>query len=114
MVPPRRSTGPAISDGEDPDPALLVVRRREHRLGRREARDRDAERRAGDVVEADPLALVDRLRVAAMLAADPELDVGTRAPPLVDRDLHQARDRVVERLERVEREDPVLDVLEEE
>ena len=49
-----------------------------------------------------------------MLAADPELDVGPRRAALVDRDLHQPGDRVVEGLERVDRQDPVLDVLEQE
>ena len=49
-----------------------------------------------------------------MLAADPQLEVGLRRAALVDRDLHQPGDRVVERLERVEREDLVFDVLEQE
>ena len=44
----------------------------------------------------------------------PELDVGAGGAALVDRDLHQAGDGVVERLERVDREDAVLDVLEQE
>ena len=39
---------------------------------------------------------------------------GLRRAALVDRDLHQPGDRVVERLERVERQDLVLDVLEQE
>ena len=57
--------------------ALLVALRgvAERGLGRGEAGDRDAERRARHVVEPDPLALGDRLRVAAVLAADPELEV---------------------------------------
>ena len=46
----------------------------ERRLRGREARDRHAERRAGHVVEPDPLDLGDRLRVAAVLAADPDLE----------------------------------------
>ena len=49
-----------------------------------------------------------------MLAADPELEAGLRRAALVDRGLHQPGDRVVERLERVDRQDLVLDVLQEE
>ena len=39
--------------------------------------DRDAVGRAGHVVQPDAVEEVHRLRVAAMLAADPELQVGT-------------------------------------
>ena len=50
----------------------------ERRLRRGQPRDRHAEGRARDVVEPDLLAERDRRRVAAMLAADAELDVGLR------------------------------------
>jgi hypothetical protein len=50
-------------------------------LRRREPRDRHAEGRAGDVVEADLLAEGDGGRVAAMLAADAELEVRARLAP---------------------------------
>ena len=53
----------------------------------------------------------DRARLAAVLAADPELDLGLRGPPALDRDPHQVADAVlVEHLERVPLEDPVLEV----
>src|SRR4029079_9775171 len=96
--------------------ALLVALRgtRQRGLGGGEPGDRDAERRAGHVVEPDRLALEDRLRGAAVLATDGPLDAGLRRAALVDCDLHQAGDRVVERLERVDRQDLVLDVLQQE
>ena len=103
------ATGPAPGGG----PTCRACRR-EHGLGRREAGHRHAERRAGHVVEADPLALVDRRRVAAVLAADADLEVRARRAALVHGHLHLVGDHVVQGLERVLREDPVLDVLEEE
>src|SRR4051794_22764374 len=48
--------------------------------------DRDAERRARHVVEADLVAEVHRVRVAAVLAADAELDAGARPAALLGRD----------------------------
>src|SRR4051812_3983734 len=63
-------------------------------------------RRAGNVVEADALAEVDRGRVAAMLAADAELEVGANEAAALDGDLHQVADPLlVERDERVLLED---------
>src|SRR5258705_13377017 len=95
-------------------PALLIPVCPGHRgLRSREPGDGDAVRRAGHVVEPDGLAFPDRIRVAAVLAADPELEAGLRRAALVDRGLHQPGDRIVERLERVDRQDPVLDVLQE-
>ena len=54
---------------------------------------------------------VDRLRVAAVLAADAELEVGPGAPALLDGDLHQPADAVdVDGLERRDREDALVEV----
>ena len=53
--------------------------RRERRLRRREPRDRHAVRRAGHVVEPDPVAELDRARIAAVLAADADLELRSRA-----------------------------------
>ena len=52
-----------------------------------EAGDGDTERRAGDVVEAGALAEVDRVGIAAVLAADAELEIGPRPAPALDGDL---------------------------
>src|SRR5262245_35510084 len=93
---------------------LVALGAGQDRLCRREPGDGDAERRARHVVEPDPLALVDRFGVAAVLAADPELEIGACRAALLDGRPHQTGDGVVERLERVDRQDPVLDVLEQE
>ena len=49
----------------------------QRRLRRSEARDRDAVGRAGDVIEPQAVAEGDGVRIAAMLAADTELERGT-------------------------------------
>src|SRR5205085_179006 len=51
----------------------LPARVRHRRVGGREPRDRDAVRGAGHVVEPGAVAEVDALRVATVLAADPDL-----------------------------------------
>ena len=57
----------------------------------------------------------DRLRLAAVLAADPELDVVAGPAPALDRDLHQVADAaLVDRLERVALEHARLQVVGEE
>src|SRR4029077_16219373 len=88
--PPRGSlTGlPAGCDGLDP--GLL-----QRRLGRREARERHAVRRAADVVEPQAVAEGDRVRLAAVLAADAELQVLLGAAAALDRDPHQVADAVL-------------------
>src|SRR5689334_16243687 len=51
--------------------------------GRGEAGDRHPVRRAGDVLEAHPIEEIDRLWIAAVLAADAEVEIRVRrAPPL--------------------------------
>ena len=62
-------------------------------LRRRQPRDRHAERRAGDVVEAGAVAEVDRGRVAAVLAADADLEVRAASAAALDADLRSARRR---------------------
>src|SRR5436305_15253870 len=62
----------------------------QRRLRRRKPRDRQAVRRAGHIVEADLVTELDRRRVAAVLAADAELQLGLDAAALRDGDLHQA------------------------
>src|SRR3954451_900590 len=87
----------------------LEFRRRslaERSLGRGEAGDRHAERAARDVVQPDLVAQLDRVRVAALFAADAELDLRPRLAALLDGELHQPADAVrVHRLERVARDD---------
>src|SRR5581483_12486897 len=74
-----------------------------------------AERRARDVVEADPLAERDRGGVAAMLAADAELDPGARMAPAFRRPPDQFADPfTVDRDERVDLDDALADVVAEE
>ena len=54
-------------------------------------------------------------RLAPVLAADPELDVGLRASPPLHGDSHEVSDAVlVDDLERVALEDPVLEVVRQE
>src|SRR5439155_9913763 len=57
------------------------VRLVERRLRRGQARQRDAERRAADVVQAELVAERDRARLAAVLAADAQLHVRLRGSP---------------------------------
>src|SRR5690606_26137397 len=74
----------------------------ERGLRRREPRHGHAVRRAAHVVEPHLLEEEDRRRIAAVLAADPELDVGPRLTPLLDRHLDELADAGdVDRRERV-------------
>ena len=54
--------------------------------------DRHPERRAGDVVEPDVVEEVDGRRVAAVLAADAEVQVGVGGPAVLGRGPHQRAD----------------------
>src|SRR4051794_3164361 len=58
----------------------------ERRLRGGEAGDRHAVRRARHVVEPGAMAERDRARLAAVLAADADLEAGTGAPPFLDGD----------------------------
>src|SRR5579884_3452668 len=84
----------------------------QRRLRRRQAGDRHAERRAAHVVQPDPVAELHRVRLAAVLAADADLQVRTRRPTLLHADLHQPADALeVDHLERVARHQVVLQVV---
>src|SRR5262245_17448459 len=105
--PPRR--GPQPDSGAAPLalPSIALRRRAAHRrLRGRELRDRHAERRAGHVVQPDPVAELHARRVAAVLAADAQLELGPGLPALLRGDLHQrAHALLVQRHERVLRQD---------
>src|SRR5439155_13300158 len=82
----------------------------ERGLRRGEARERNAVRRAADVVQPEVVAEDDRLRLAPVLAADAELQRLLDAAAALDRDAHQISDAaLVERLERIALEDVVLE-----
>jgi hypothetical protein len=67
--------------------ALFADRSLDRGLGGGEAGDGHAVGRAGHVVQAELVAELHRVRIAAVLAADAELDVGTGAAALGDGDL---------------------------
>src|SRR4051812_20646572 len=91
-----------------PRPASTV---RDGRLRGSHARHRHAERRAAHVVEPRHVEEVDRARIAPVLAADPELQVGLRLAPGPRRQPHEPADtRLVDRLERAAVDDLRLDV----
>ena len=84
----------------------------ERRLRGSEPRERDAIGRARDVVEPEPVTEGDRVRLAAVLTADPEFDRRLRTPPALDGDPHELADALlVDHLERVPLEDPMLEVV---
>src|SRR5262245_7117854 len=83
----------------------------QRRLCGRETRQRNPVRRAAHIVEPDPVAEFDRTRLATVLAADTEVDLGLRSSSPLDRDPHQVADTLlVERLERVPVEHAFLEV----
>src|SRR5436305_3382442 len=83
----------------------------ERRLSRCHARDRDAVRRAAHVVEPGHVEEVDRVRVAAVLAAEAELKRGLGLAAGPRRQSHEPPDaRLVDRLERAAVDDLLLHV----
>src|SRR5207249_6031354 len=85
------------------------------RVSRREPSDRDPERRARDVVQADPVTELDACRIPAMFAADPDLEIPPDLATLLHAHPHELADAgAVDRLERIVREDALLDVVQEE
>ena len=93
---------PRVVLGDDRD----AQRRRsselgERGLGGRDPGDRHPVRRAADVVEPDRGEEADAVGVAAVLAADAELQIGVGAAAALRRDAHERADaRDVDRLER--------------
>src|SRR5206468_9718786 len=84
---------------------------RERRLRGSESGQRYAVGRARHIVEPELMAEGDRLRLAAVLAADAHLQVGLRRPPALDADPHQVADTTdVERLEGIALEHSLLEV----
>src|SRR4051812_16819697 len=99
---------------KDASPAV-APRPRDRRPSGLQPGDRHAERGARHVVEPDLGEEVDRVGVAAVLAADPEVQVGTRLAALLRRDAHHPADALlVEGLERRHTEDAQLEVAAEE
>ena len=79
------------------------------RLRRCQPGRQQTEGRAGDVVEADLVAELDGLRIAAMLAADAHLEVGAGVASLGRGHLHQLPNaRLIEGGEGILLEDAVL------
>src|SRR5437867_2057552 len=83
----------------------------ECRLRRREPRDRHAVGRRRDIRKADLVTEGDRRGVAAVLAADSDLEIFARLAPAFDGDAHHGADALaVEHLEGIGRDDLFLDV----
>src|ERR1700687_5707801 len=81
-------------------------------LRRGQTRHRPGVRRAGNVVQPARSEEADRLRVAAVLAADSYFEVGVRRPSLVRSQLYElANAFLVDRLEGVPREDLLVHIL---
>src|SRR5512133_2154723 len=101
-----------VSLWEDAGSLYLLLGVVNRRLGSRNARDRHAERAAGDVLQAGALEELDRRWIAAMLAAHAEADVGARGLALVATHLHELADALlVDRDERFVLQDLLVDVL---
>ena len=96
----------------DFESAISHVRGFERGMSRGQTRHRHAKRRAGDVIEACAVAEVDTARVAAVLAADPDLEITAAPAPELDADLHQPSDTaLVDGRKRIAREYALLQVL---
>src|SRR6202020_3346439 len=75
-------------------------------LRRRQPRDRHAVGRALDIIEANLVAERDRSRIAAMLAANADLEIGAGLAPARDPDPDQLADAVaIDRDERIDLQD---------
>src|SRR5438132_1580616 len=89
--------GPLPAGSNSLDPGLL-----QRRLRRREPCERHPEGRAADVIQPEPVAELDRRRLTAVLAADPNLQAFLCSSAALDRYPHQvAHAALVERLERI-------------
>lgn len=77
----------------------------EHRLGRGKPGDGHPVRRAGNIVQAERMAELDRFRIATMFATDPKLDVRARPATALNGHFYQrAHTVLVNRHERVFRQ----------
>src|SRR5687767_3972983 len=74
--------------------AVLLPRSSDRRLRRREARDRDAIGRRRYVAQSHLMTELDRRRIAAVLAADPDLQTRARLASALDRDPHHGANAV--------------------
>src|SRR3546814_3460849 len=82
------------------------------RLRCRQTRDGHPVGRGADIIETGLFAEMDARRIAAMLAADAELDVGARFAPAFGREVDQLPDAFdVKADERVGQEDALVDIL---
>src|SRR5260370_2188491 len=74
----------------------------QRRLGRRQAGDRNAERAATDVIQADLVAELDRVGIAAVFAADADFQVLSLTAAFVNAGFHQAAHSVsIDGLDRI-------------
>src|SRR5882757_9597314 len=92
---------------------LRLARHRlaERRLRRSQPRDRHAIGRARDVIEPDLVTERDGSRIAAVLAANPDLEIGTRLAAARNADLDEFADAVaIDRDERIDFENALGDV----
>ena len=71
---------------------LFIAWRTDIGLRGRKSCDRDAERRAGDIIQPDIVAELDGRRIAAVFAADAAVQLGTSLTTKLDRHLHQLAD----------------------
>src|SRR5437588_10933723 len=87
----------------------------ERGLRRRQTRDWHAEGRARNVIELGAVAEGHALRIAAVLAADAELDIRPRPATALSCNLDQRADAaLIERHERIMLQDAALDVVRQE
>src|ERR1700744_1314348 len=83
----------------------------ERRLRRSKASDRHAVGRARDVIQSDLVAECDRSGIAAMFAANADLEIGTSLAATRHADLHQFADAVaIDRNKRIDLQDSLGDV----
>src|SRR5262249_60511166 len=107
-----RPPGPACGPAEAPKDSFGLERAAQGGLRRRQPRDRHAVGRAGDVIEPGLVAEEHRGGIAAMLAANAELELGPRLAAALAGDLDQfAHALGIERGKRVVLEDAALLVL---
>src|SRR5579883_219369 len=87
----------------------------ERGLRGREPSDRHAEWRAGHIVEPSRVAECDRSRIAAMLAADADLELVAHGTPALDTDANELADAfAIDRHEWIRRQDATRHVRAEE